>query len=83
MMKKSKLTVHERTVEKDLVGGVYVAASHDEYEAIAHAIHRRKKDAVLNIRVNQEDLKNIKRKAHKLGVRYQTFIAEVLHRVAM
>jgi predicted DNA binding CopG/RHH family protein len=42
----------------------------------------RKKDAVLNIRVNREDLKNIKRKAKKYGIRYQTLISEWIHRIA-
>jgi predicted DNA binding CopG/RHH family protein len=43
---------------------------------------RRKKDAVLNIRINQGDLDDLKAKAKRRGVKYQTFIAEVLHRVA-
>jgi len=45
-------------------------------------VARRKKDAVLNIRVNHEDLHEIKGKAKKLGVRYQSFISELLHQVA-
>ncbi len=38
--------------------------------------------AVMNIRVNSNDLEHIKRKAQKLGIKYQTFISEILHRVA-
>ena len=55
----------------------------DKIEAIAKALNRRKKDAVLNVRINRKDLEDIKKKAKKLGIRYQTFIAEILHKVAM
>lgn len=54
-------------------------------KAIARAvfnIQRRKKDAVLHIRINGEDLELIKRRAKGLGVPYQTFVAECLHQLA-
>ncbi len=54
----------------------------NEYEEIVKAITARKKDTVLNIRVNGNDLQGIKHKAHRLGIKYQTFIAEILHRIA-
>ncbi len=50
--------------------------------AIAVALAARRKDAVLNIRLNSMDLKRLKEKAQKLGVKYQTFISEILHRAA-
>ena len=37
---------------------------------------------LLNVRVNRYDLEGIKHKARKLGVKYQTFLSEVIHRVA-
>jgi predicted DNA binding CopG/RHH family protein len=77
-----KLTRQEREIEGALVRGEYVNVTKSEFEEIARAIAHRKKDAVLNIRVNSQDLKFIKLKAKKLGVRYQTFISELLHRVA-
>ena len=40
------------------------------------------RDAVLNIRVNSWDLAQIKQKAQKLGIKYQTLISEILHKVA-
>jgi predicted DNA binding CopG/RHH family protein len=46
-------------------------------------IARRKKDAVLNVRINSDDLEGIKQKARKLGVKYQTFVSEILHKVAL
>ncbi len=56
--------------------------SREEYNQIAQAVTARRKDAVLNVRVNSNDLKSIKQKAHRLGIKYQTFVSEILHRVA-
>ena len=81
-MRRVRLTKEEREVENALVRGEYRDVSKSEFEDIARAVALRRKDAVLNIRVNGEDLKHIKRKAKKLGVKYQTFISELLHRVA-
>lgn len=81
-MRKFKLNNQEREIEKALVSGEYVKIDSQEFQQIARAIVHRKKDAVLNIRVNSEDLKNIKQKANRLGVKYQTFVSELLHQVA-
>jgi predicted DNA binding CopG/RHH family protein len=81
-MKRFKLTKEEKALEAALERGEYRPVSAKDEQLIAAAIARRKKDAVLNIRVNSEDLSQIKVKAHRLGVPYQTFISEVLHRVA-
>ncbi|MBX7149877.1 antitoxin [bacterium] len=78
----NKLTRSERKIEKDIIKGVYVPVSQAELKEIAQAIARKKKDVVLNIRVNSHDLAAIKQKAKKMGIPYQTFISEVLHRVA-
>jgi len=79
-MRKIRLTKEERAIEESLER--FVPVDKQEYEQIVHAISARKKDAVLNIRVNSQDLANIKRRAQQLGIRYQTFIAEVIHRIA-
>lgn len=73
----------ERRIEEAAARGEYRPVSKAEFEEIKQALERRKKDAVLNLRINQGDLDNLKNKARKLGVKYQTFIAEILHRVAM
>jgi predicted DNA binding CopG/RHH family protein len=78
-MKKMKLSLKEKAIEKALTRGEYRAASQAEFQSIADAIARRKKDAVLNIRVNHQDLEGLKQKARHLGVPYQSFIAELLH----
>jgi len=81
-MKKIKLTRQERAIEDSLLEGEYADVSKSEFTAIAEAISARKKDAVLNVRVNSHDLASIKQRAQKLGIKYQTFISEVIHRLA-
>lgn len=79
-MRKIKLTREERMIEESLER--FVPVDKQEYEQIISAIAARKKDAVLNIRVNSHDLANIKYKAERLGIKYQTFLSELIHRVA-
>jgi len=81
-MRAIKLTRQERAVEDALMKGEYIDVSKEEFNAMARAIAARRKDAVLNVRVNSNDLKSLKHKAHKLGIKYQTFISEILHKVA-
>ncbi len=82
-MRTPKLTIQEKQIEKELLEGTYKPVSKSELKAIADAINIRKKNAVLNIRINKQDLDNIKKKAKRLGVHYQTFISEVIHKIAM
>lgn len=78
-MKKMTLTKEERAIEKALLRGHLKPASRAEFNRVANAIARRRKDAVLNIRVNSEDLASLKEKARVLGVPYQTFVSELIH----
>ena len=82
MKRQIKLTRYEREIEEASERGEYVPVPKEEFDRIAKAIEARRKDAVLNIRVNRQDLESLKQKAAKLGVKYQTFIAEILHRMA-
>jgi predicted DNA binding CopG/RHH family protein len=81
-MRNIKLTKKEKALESALVKGKYQPVHKLEFEAIAQAVSRRKKDAVLNIRVNSEDLDNIREKSNRLGVPYQTLISELIHQFA-
>ena len=83
MDRNIELTRKEKEIEDALMAGEFVNVEGKELEEIAQAIARRKKDAVLNIRVNSQDIMSIKQKAKKLGIRYQTFISEVLHKIAL
>lgn len=82
-MRRIRLTRQEKAIEAAISKGEYVKVSKAEFSRIAEALAARKKDAILHIRVNSSDLNSIKVKAQKLGVKYQTFISEVLHRMAM
>lgn len=53
-----------------------------DIDELGQTLAKRRKDAVLSIRVNSQDLKAIKERARRMGVRYQTFIGELLHRIA-
>jgi len=79
---KIKLTPEEQQIEDDIEAGLYKPVSREEFLRVKEAIDQWKKDSVLNMRMNAEDMALIKTKAKKLGVKYQTFIAEILHRVA-
>ncbi|MBI4431102.1 MAG: antitoxin [Candidatus Omnitrophica bacterium] len=81
-MRQIKLTKEEREIEHALIQGEYKDVSKEEFDEIARAVALRRKDAVLNIRINSQDLRHIKQKARKMGIKYQTFISELLHRVA-
>jgi predicted DNA binding CopG/RHH family protein len=79
-MRKVKLTKEELAIENNIEQ--FVKVDKQEYEQILQAVAARRKDAVLNVRVNSQDLASIKQRAQKLGVRYQTLISEVIHRIA-
>lgn len=78
--KKFKLTKEEQWYEDH--ADEFVPITGAERDAIISAIERKKKEMVLHMRINRHDLEAIKQKARKAGVKYQTFISEILHRVA-
>ena len=81
-MRDPKLTKEEREIEEALLNNEFIDVNTKEFNSIAKAIKARQKDSVLSIRINSDDLSKIKQKAKKLGVKYQSFISELLHRVA-
>ena len=81
-IRRIKLTKEEKAIEDALVRGEYIPVSKEEHDRIAAMFEARKKNAVLYIRINQGDLDSLKQKAAKLGVKYQTFVSELLHRIA-
>lgn len=81
-MRRVKLTQSEQVIERALLKGEYADVGKAEFNQIAEAIAHRRKDAVLNIRVNSGDLRALKEKARHHGIKYQTFISELLHRFA-
>lgn len=81
-MKKIRLTKEEKKIENALMKGEYVKVTGKKLEEITEALAARKKDYVMTIRVSSQDIRKIKEKAHRIGIRYQTFISELLHQVA-
>jgi predicted DNA binding CopG/RHH family protein len=81
-MKKHKLTKEEKEIENALLRGEYIPIKGKELKNIEKALKLRKKDITMTIRVNSEDIEKIKNKAKKLGVKYQSYISEVIHQVA-
>ena len=81
-MKKIRLTSEEKRIENALMKGEYVKVTGKRLEEITEALAARKKDYVMTIRVSGQDIKRIKQKAQRIGIRYQTFISELLHQVA-
>lgn len=77
---KIRLTKYEQSIEDH--ADEFVPASKEDFEKIKAALEARRKNAVLNIRINQGDLDSLKSKAKHLGVKYQSYISEILHRVA-
>ncbi|MFA5177258.1 MAG: CopG family antitoxin, partial [Candidatus Omnitrophota bacterium] len=78
--KKFKLTKEEQWYEDH--AEEFVPVKGPLYDAIVAALERKKKEMVLNMRINGDDLKAIKQKARKSGIKYQTLISEILHRFA-
>ena len=76
---KIKLTREERSIEAAIERGEYRPASPEIEQRIREMLRARRKDKVLNIRINGDDLKRLKAKAKKLGVPYQSFVAELIH----
>ena len=81
-MKKIKLTREEREMMAGIERDEFVPVTGKELRDVADAIAARKKDATLTIRVNSQDIHRIKKMAVKKGIPYQTYISEVIHRVA-
>ena len=81
-MRRIALSRGERAIEAALLRDEYRDVDEAGFAEIAQAVAQRRKDTVLSLRVNSQDLKTIKQKAKRHGIRYQTFISELLHRVA-
>ncbi len=81
-MKNVRLSKEEQEIENELLSGEFKPLKGKELEKIEIALKARKKNVTMTIRVNSEDIEKIKNKANKLGVKYQTYISEIIHQVA-
>ena len=81
-MNRFKLTKEEKEIEDALIRGEYTPIKRKELGKIEKSLKARKKDITMTIRVNSKDIEKIKIKAKKVGVKYQSYISEVIHQVA-
>ncbi|MBF0386219.1 MAG: hypothetical protein HQL20_00020 [Candidatus Omnitrophica bacterium] len=81
-MRQVKLDAEEQEIMDAIERNEYVAVGGKELRAVADAIVARKKDMTLTIRVNRQDINRIKKFSLNKGIPYQTYLSEVIHRVA-
>ncbi|MFP4473784.1 MAG: hypothetical protein ACLFPX_07985 [Candidatus Omnitrophota bacterium] len=81
-MIKHKPEPEEQQIIDAIERDEFVPVTGKELHDVAEALAARKKDATLTIRVNSKDIDRIKQMAKKKGIRYQTYLAEIIHRVA-
>ena len=81
-MKNLKLSKEEKEIENALLSGEYKPIKGKELANIEKTLKSRKKDITMTIRVNSDDIEKIKGKAKELGIKYQSYISEIIHQVA-
>ena len=82
-MRKLKLDAEEQQIMKAIERDEYVPVGGKELHAVADSIAARRKDMTLTIRVNSHDINRIKKFSLSKGIPYQTYLSEVIHRVAV
>ena len=82
MMKKNYLSTVEKEIMESIERDEFIPVTGVELKEVAEAIAARKKDMTLTIRVNHNDINRIKKMAQKRGIPYQSYLSEVIHRVA-
>ena len=81
-MKRQYLDAEEKEIMEAIENDEFVPVTGIELKRVADAIAARKKDMTLTIRVNRNDINRIKKMAQKRKIPYQSYISEVIHRVA-
>lgn len=82
-MRKIKLDAEEKEIMAAIERDEFVPVSGKELREVADAIAARKKNAVLTIRVNSHDIQKIKKLARTKDIPYQSYLSEIIHRVAV
>ena len=81
-MNKQYLEQEEKEIMEAIERDEFVPVIGTELKRAADAIAVRKKDMTLTIRVNRNDINRIKKMAQKRRIPYQSYISEVIHRIA-
>jgi predicted DNA binding CopG/RHH family protein len=77
-MKGNKLEDYEKEIESQ--GSEYISVSGRKRQRIESILERSKKTKNINIRINEFDLENLRKKSEEEGIPYQTLITSVLHK---
>ena len=81
-MKKTKLNAEETEIAEAIERDEFIPVTGKQHEEVVNALAARKKDISLTIRVNSRDINRIKKMAQRKGIAYQSYISEVIHKVA-
>lgn len=82
-MRNIKLDAEEKEIMAAIERDEFVPVTGKELREVADAIAARKKDSVLTIRVNSHDIQKIKKLARTKDIPYQSYLSEIIHRVAV
>ena len=77
-MRRAKLDRFERQIEDDADRFVPVAG--DDRTRVEQILEKSRKSRNINIRISEHDLEQVKRRAEREGLPYQTLISSVLHK---
>lgn len=77
-MIRAKLDSFERQIEDDADRFVPVAG--DDRTRVEQILEKSRKSRNINIRISEHDLEQVKRRAEREGLPYQTLISSVLHK---
>ena len=77
-MKKPELDNYEKEIEKDILK--YKRASSSKIAKIEKIIQKANEKKNISLRLNSQDLDQLKSRAEKEGVPYQTLISSILHK---
>jgi predicted DNA binding CopG/RHH family protein len=77
-MKGNKFDDDEKEIQRQ--GSEYISVSGRKRQRIESILERSKKTKNINIRINEFDLQNLRKKSEEEGIPYQTLITSVLHK---
>jgi predicted DNA binding CopG/RHH family protein len=77
-VKELKLDNYEKDIEKDVLK--YKKVSSSKLAKIERIIQKANEKKNISLRLNSQDLEQLKLKAEKEGIPYQTLISSIIHK---
>jgi predicted DNA binding CopG/RHH family protein len=78
MKRKNDLDPGEREIEAR--SSEYIPVQGAKRAKIENILEKARKDRNINIRINEQDLARLKKRAEEEGIPYQTMISSILHK---